>query len=151
MADVVDKATRSRMMSGIRSHDTKIELAIRKALFAQGFRYRLNNRDLPGRPDIVLPKYRAAIFVHGCFWHGHDCPYFRWPASNAEFWREKITKNMKRDQSNWAALTAMGWRHLTVWECALKGASAEAVKALADQLANWLKSKSGSSQIKGKA
>lgn len=121
LADVVSPATRSRMMSGIRGKDTKPELAIRRGLHALGFRYRLHARDLPGKPDIVLPRWRAVIFVHGCFWHGHDCHLFKWPKTRTEFWRQKITTNRQNDEKAVAALHAQGWRVLIVWECALKG------------------------------
>ena len=93
MADVVDRKTRSRMMSGIRGKNTRPELLIRKGLHARGFRFRLHDKRLPGKPDLVLPKYSAVIFVHGCFWHGHDCHLFKWPQSRREFWRKKITRN----------------------------------------------------------
>ena len=97
MVDVVDSATRSRMMAGIRSKSTQPELTIRKALHAQGFRYRLHPGNVPGHPDIALPRYRAAVFVNGCFWHGHDCQLFHFPATRPEFWREKIARNRLRD------------------------------------------------------
>ena len=90
MADVVDKATRSRMMAGIKGKDTNPEIFLRKALFALGFRFRLHRPDIPGRPDIVLPKHRALVLVHGCYWHGHQCRNFKWPVTNAQFWRDKI-------------------------------------------------------------
>ena len=121
MADIVDSATRSRMMRGIGSRDTKPEIRLRKALFAQGFRYRVNAKGLPGRPDILLPRYRAAIFVHGCFWHGHDCKRgARQPKTNAEYWRAKIARNVARDEAALGALTDKDWRVLTLWECELK-------------------------------
>ena len=93
MTDIVDRKTRSRMMSGIRSRNTRIEITVRKRLFSLGFRYRINDRRLPGKPDMVFPKYRAVIFTHGCFWHGHDCKYFRLPSSNRDFWQAKISRN----------------------------------------------------------
>ena len=120
MADVVDPATRSRMMSGIRGKNTKPELMIRKALHARGFRYRLHC-DLPGKPDICLPKHRAVIFVHGCFWHGHDCARgSRKPRANADYWTAKLARNVVRDRDVAARLTDDGWRVVTVWECDLK-------------------------------
>lgn len=122
MADIVDAATRSRMMSGIKGKDTKPEMAIRKMLHAAGFRYRLHDKRLPGKPDLVLPKYNTAIFVHGCFWHGHEnCPLFRLPGTRQEFWSDKIGGNVKRDQSNSRALLESGWDVVTVWECAMRG------------------------------
>ncbi|HAQ34711.1 MAG TPA: very short patch repair endonuclease [Alphaproteobacteria bacterium] len=117
MTDVVPPRVRSRMMSGIRGKDTKPEMVVRRGLHAMGFRFRLHDRSLPGNPDLVLRKYRTVIFVHGCFWHRHDCRYFKWPATRPEFWRNKILRNVERDEENVAALEAMGWRVLTVWEC----------------------------------
>jgi len=119
--DVLTAAQRSFNMSRIRGRDTAPELLIRRALHAEGFRYRLHDRKLPGRPDLVFPKYRAVIFVHGCFWHGHDCHLFKWPATRREFWEGKITRNRERDCSAGRALRHNGWRTLTIWECALKG------------------------------
>ena len=121
MADVVTPAVRSRMMSGIRSKDTLQEVRLRKALHAVGFRFRLHRRDLPGTPDITLPKYRAVVFMHGCFWHGHDCHLFKWPSTRPQFWSEKIEANKQRDLKARLGLLDMGWRRLVIWECALKG------------------------------
>ena len=124
--DVHDKKTRSYNMSMIKGKNTKPEELVRKYLFSQGFRYRKNVRTLPGSPDIVLPKYKTVIFVNGCFWHGHKgCRYFVWPENNADFWREKITKNIQRDARKIALLEQAGWRVLVVWECELKKAKAE--------------------------
>lgn len=115
------------MMAGIGPTDTKPELVIRKGLHALGYRFRLgrsyceNGRLLPGRPDVVFPGRRAVIFINGCFWHGHDCSLFRWPATRPEFWREKITGNIARDTRVREALLSHGWRVLDVWECTLKG------------------------------
>ena len=117
MADIVDAATRSRMMSGIRRRDTKLEVAVRKALHARGFRYRVDVRKLPGCPDIVLPRWRAVIFVHGCFWHAHDCGLCRIPSTRPEFWREKLSANAERDRRNETRLLDAGWRVATIWEC----------------------------------
>lgn len=125
-------------MSGIRGRDTRIEVAVRKALFARGFRYRLNVRRLPGRPDLVLPRYNAAVFIHGCYWHGHDCGLFRLPSTNREFWQTKINSNRERDLRNAAALRAAGWRVAIVWECALRGRGEDAVCKVARDLARWL-------------
>jgi DNA mismatch endonuclease (patch repair protein) len=105
------------MMSGIKAKDTKPEMIIRKALHAAGFRYRLHVRDLPGRPDLVFPKYKAVIFVHGCFWHGHDCRYFKLPSTRTEFWERKIADNKSRDAQNIAELFSKGWKVIVVWEC----------------------------------
>ena len=119
--DVHDKKTRSYNMSCIRSKNTKPEETVRKYLFSQGFRYRKNDKRLPGTPDIVLPKYKTVIFVNGCFWHGHeDCRYFVVPKTNTEFWINKINNNRIRDQKKISELEAMGWKVITVWECELK-------------------------------
>jgi DNA mismatch endonuclease (patch repair protein) len=136
MADTVDKATRSRMMAGIRGKDTKPEMAIRSALHSAGFRYRLHVAGLPGRPDVVFPKYRAVIFVHGCFWHRHpDCWWTTTPSSNALFWAEKFDQNVARDNRNIACLKKMGWRVAIVWECTLRAQSQEKVVVAIEQ---WL-------------
>lgn len=132
LADIVSPEVRSRMMAGIGPGDTKPELAIRKGLCALGYGYRLgrrykrNGRLLPGRPDIVFPGRKAVILVHGCFWHGHDCPLFKWPAkgegSEKEVnWRRKLQGNIERDRRVRASLLAEGWRVLEVWECTLRG------------------------------
>ena len=126
MADVHSPETRSYNMSRIRGKNTKPEELVRKYLFAQGFRYRKNDARLPGRPDIVLPKYKTVIFVNGCFWHAHEgCRYFVWPKNNAEFWKKKIGGNIERDERNQALLTELGWRVIVVWECELKPSTAE--------------------------
>lgn len=108
-------------MSRIRCRDTKPEEIVRKYLFSRGFRYRKNDPSLPGKPDIVLPKYKTVIFVNGCFWHGHEgCRYFVWPKNNSDFWKKKIEGNMARDVKNYQLLHNLGWRVLIVWECDLK-------------------------------
>jgi DNA mismatch endonuclease (patch repair protein) len=112
-------------MSRIRSTNSKPEEIVRKHLFANGFRYRKNDKRYPGKPDIVLPKYKTVIFVHGCFWHMHDCGRFVWPTSNEEYWKTKIARNIERDESNVAALKQAGWNVLVVWECELKKKSAQ--------------------------
>jgi DNA mismatch endonuclease (patch repair protein) len=138
MPDVVDKETRSRMMAGIRGKDTQPERVLRSALHRRGLRYRLHFRGLPGRPDIVFPKFRAVIFVHGCFWHRHEgCRYATTPASNAAFWKTKFDSNVSRDQRNIEALLKAGWRVAIVWECELRSSS---LPGIAEQLTRWLKS-----------
>ena len=118
-------------MSRIRSRDTKPEEIVRKHLFSQGFRYRKNDSSLPGKPDIVLPKYKTVIFVNGCFWHGHEgCRYFVWPKNNSDFWRTKITSNTERDKQNHIRLQELGWNVIVIWECSLKRNLLE--KTLAD-------------------
>lgn len=148
MADVVDPATRSRMMSGIRGKNTKPELMIRKALHARGFRYRLHCK-LPGKPDLCLPKHRAVIFVHGCFWHGHDCHLFKWPSTRPEFWREKIARNRAVDAAAVEKLLAEGWRVATVWECALKGRERLPFDTVLDGCETWLRGAAQTLEIRG--
>lgn len=130
MSDVVDKATRSRMMSGIRGKDTGPELQIRKALHRLGFRYRVHRSKLPGRPDIVLAKHQAVILVHGCFWHRHSgCKFATNPKTRPDFWLAKFRENTLRDQRNVDELLNLGWRVGIVWECAIKDLGAEKVTA----------------------
>jgi len=150
VTDVVDKATRSRMMSGIRSKDTKPELQIRKALHARGFRYLLHDKRLPGKPDIVLPRYNAVIFVHGCFWHGHDCHLFKMPKTRREFWRRKIARNREKDAESYKSLRKQGWYILTVWECALKGRGRYPADMVTNKIAHWIEYSLRSRSIKGK-
>lgn len=122
--DVHNKKTRSYNMSRIKGKNTKPEEIVRKYLFSKGFRYRKNDKRLPGSPDIVLPKYKTVIFVNGCFWHKHEhCKYFKWPKTNAEFWKNKIEQNVLRDFINQNHLKSMGWNVLIVWECQLKKAN----------------------------
>lgn len=129
--DVVDSPTRSRMMAGIKSKDTVPEMKVRKYLHRLGFRYRLHARELPGSPDLVLPKHRLAIFVHGCFWHRHPgCRYATTPASNLAFWERKFQANTERDARQHDALSALGWRQITVWECELKRDAADRLQRL---------------------
>ena len=121
MADVHTPEQRSYNMSQIHGKNTKPEEIVRKYLFSQGFRYRKNDPRLPGKPDIVLPKYKTVVFVNGCFWHGHeDCKYFVWPKNNEEFWRHKITGNITRDSQKHMQLKKLGWKVIVVWECQLK-------------------------------
>lgn len=149
MTDIVDTATRSRMMSGIRSKNTKPEMLLRQGLHAAGLRFRLHDRQLPGRPDLVFPRYRAVIFAHGCFWHGHDCHLFRWPATREDFWRAKIGRNREVDARALAGLAGQGWRHAIVWECALKGKERMALPDVITRLAGWLRSDAVSLELPG--
>src|SRR5690554_4709711 len=120
MADIVDSKTRSRMMSGIKGKHTRPELLVRSGLHRLGFRFRLHPRNLSGRPDLILPKYRVAIFVHGCFWHRHPgCKYATTPTTREDFWRAKFEANVERDRRKARELREAGWRVLTVWECTL--------------------------------
>ncbi len=140
MTDIVDRQTRSRMMSGIRGKNTKPELIIRKRLHASGFRYKLHDKKLPGKPDMVFPKYKAVIFVNGCFWHGHNCHLFKWPASREEFWRTKITRTQEKDKENIEELLSNGWRVLQIWECAIKGKKRLPLETIIEHTVFWLKS-----------
>lgn len=129
MADVHTPERRSYNMSRIRSKDTKPEEKVRKYLFAKGFRYRKNVRNLPGCPDIVLTKYKTVIFVQGCFWHMHDCGRFHWPSTNREYWEQKIWRNVERDKLNRERLQILGWKVLRVWECELNKKSIDETMA----------------------
>lgn len=148
-ADIVSTDTRSRMMSGIRGKNTKPELVIRSALHRKGFRFRLHRKDLPGRPDLVFPCHHAVLFVHGCFWHRHDCHLFRWPSTRQDFWREKIEANAARDRRHHLALLEAGWRIATVWECALKGRARLPLSEVVDACAVWLNSDKRILEIEG--
>lgn len=128
------------MMAGIRSKNTKPEIVIRRGLHRKGFRYRLHKRDLPGKPDLYFPKYRAAIFVNGCFWHGHACPLFKIPKTRTAFWVEKIAQNVARDEKNRTLLEQLGIRHCTVWECQTRGKAGGNVARVIEECAEWLKS-----------
>ena len=140
--DRVDAAKRSAIMRSVRSKDTKPEMALRSALHARGLRFRLHAKLLPGRPDIVLPRWRACIFVHGCFWHRHGCSMTTTPKSNFEFWNAKFAANQDRDRRAVEALSGSGWRALTVWQCGLTGNGS--VEACATFVMDWL---SGSNSV----
>ena len=121
MADVLSKEQRHRCMSNIRGKNTKPELIVRKFLFSKGLRFRLHRKDLPGNPDIVLPKYKTVVFINGCFWHGHDgCKYYTLPKSNVDFWESKITNNKNRDVLNEIKLKELGWKVIRIWECEIR-------------------------------
>lgn len=137
MTDIVDQKTRSRMMSGIRGKNTKPEMALRRALHARGFRFRLHSGKVHGRPDLVLPKHRAVVFVHGCFWHRHEgCRYTTSPSTHPEFWQAKFEANIARDSAVRTTLLEDGWRVATVWECALR--KPDQVAASDELLSAWL-------------
>ena len=137
MVDIVDAATRSRMMAGIRGKNTGPEVSLRRAMHARGFRYRLHVRSMPGRPDLIFPRYKAVVFVHGCFWHRHEgCRYATSPATRPEFWTEKFAANVARDRNNEGRLRDAGWRIAVVWECALK----RSIDDVAEHLSSWLQS-----------
>lgn len=139
MADVVDKATRSRMMAGIRGKNTKPELVIRSALHRRGLRFKLHDAALPGKPDLVFPKFGAVVFIHGCFWHRHECQYFKWPRSNKAFWRSKLLGNVRRDAVMLSALENAGWRVCVLWECGLKQKNIAVLDRIHEQIAKWIR------------
>lgn len=139
MVDIVDKATRSRMMSGIRGKNTQPELLIRRCLHRRGFRYLLHSGTLPGKPDLVFPKFKAVIYVHGCFWHAHECDYFKLPSSNRAFWRKKIKANVERDRRKIIQIRQLGWRSLVIWECAIRTALKSESSVLCDIASAWIK------------
>lgn len=147
MADVVSPEVRSRMMAGIRGKDTKPELQVRSGLHRRGLRFRLHAKDLPGKPDLVFRKFKAVVFIHGCFWHGHDCPLFRLPGTRTDFWRDKIARNRANDARATAALREAGWRVAVVWECSMRGRTAVGLDAVCDALAEWLRSPSREASI----
>lgn len=140
MADIVPPEIRSRMMASIRGKNTQPERLIRRGLHALGFRFLLHDKRMPGKPDIVLPKYAAVIFVHGCFWHGHDCSLFKWPATRQEFWQPKIERNKHLDAAAEEAILAARWRCAVVWECALRGSRKLGLDAVLRRCADWIQS-----------
>ena len=129
--------SRSYNMSMIKGKDTKPEMLVRRFLFGNGFRYRVNLKGLPGKPDIVLRKYGVVIFINGCFWHGHSCPLFKWPSTRVEFWQNKIGGNIKRDQLNTEKLLEQGWRVLIWWECNTR--NREAFEVAVEKAVMWLR------------
>jgi len=131
------KNARSRMMSSVKSKNTAPELNVRKALFARGIRYRLHNKALPGSPDLVFPKYKAVIFIHGCFWHNHHCKAGKLPRTNRDFWKKKLQGNARRDLRNIAELKSMGWRVRVIWSCTLRDKSVISAQGL-NQIIKWL-------------
>lgn len=147
MTDVHTKEQRSRNMSAVRGKNTTPELHVRRSLHAAGYRFRLHDKQLPGRPDLTLPKYRTAIFVDGCFWHGHDCPLFKVPSTRTEFWLAKIGQNRARDAINEQSLISAGWRVLRVWECALRGKGKIGPDTLVAKFEEWLASEEESGEI----
>jgi len=139
------------MMSGIRGKNTKPEILIRKRLHALGYRYRLHSGAVPGRPDFVLPRFHAAVFVNGCFWHGHDCSLFRLPDTRRDFWKKKIERNRERDRDVSQQLADAGWRQLVIWECALRGPGRIGLDATVSDAAAWLEGSGSSAEIRGAA
>ena len=140
MVDVHSPEARSRNMAAIKGKNTKPELLIRRNLHARGLRYRLHDKRLPGKPDLVFPKYHAAIFVNGCFWHGHECETFHWPSDRADFWRDKILTTRARDKRKIDAMLNAGWRCLIIWECLLRGGALAELPDLVDRVEGWIRS-----------
>jgi len=149
MPDVVSPDVRSRMMAGIRGTNTKPELTLRRALHAAGFRFRLHDRSLPGKPDIVLPRHHAVLFAHGCFWHGHDCHLFRMPSTRPEFWSAKIARNREVDLRADGELSRAGWRIGVVWECSLKGRTRRDIAEVTGLCTDWLRGSDQRIEIRG--
>ena len=149
MPDIVSKEKRSEMMAGIKGQNTKPEILIRKLIHSLGFRYRLHYKKLPGKPDIVLPKYKAAILINGCFWHWHNCSFFKMPSSNQDFWRNKIESNRNRDQIQIANLTSLGYKVLIIWECSLRGKNKLLLSDIGRKIENWLINDKNNSEISG--
>src|SRR5579862_3412857 len=137
------------MMAGIRGKNTKPEIILRKGLHRRGFRYGLHSSDVPGKPDMVFRSRRAVIFVHGCFWHGHDCRFFRLPGTRPDFWEKKIDSNRARDVIVAEQLRVGGWRSLVIWECAIRGQKEKAVERVLNRVALWLKSQRRCAEIRG--
>ncbi len=150
MTDVVDRKTRSRMMAGIRGKDTRPEMLIRQGLHRAGFRYRLHNARLPGRPDLVFSSRHAVILINGCFWHGHPCHLFKWPSTRRHWWRDKINGTRRRDRQAMKQLLIADWRVLTIWECALKGNTRRPLEHVISQTIRWLDGKKPIREITGR-
>ena len=149
VTDTFSPAKRSQIMSRIRAKDTSPEIKIRKGLHALGFRYRLHDRHLPGKPDLVFPRYKSVIFVNGCFWHGHSCHLFRWPSSNEEYWKPKISRTIARDKENLRLLREYGWRVLVIWECAFRGRFRFPMENVIEMASEWLVSEGHECELKG--
>lgn len=149
--DTVDARTRSRIMASVGQRNTGVEVMLRSALHAAGLRYRLHDRSLPGSPDLVFPRFRAAVFIHGCYWHAHGCHRSSVPKSRRAFWMDKFEANKLRDARKAQALLADGWRVLDVWECALRGKTARDPDAVASLVRRWLTSTAERGSIAGRS
>jgi DNA mismatch endonuclease (patch repair protein) len=148
--DVLTPDQRRRCMATIKGRNTKPEIVLRKALFSLGLRYQLHQKRLPGTPDLVFPKHRAVVFIHGCFWHGHGCKLFVVPATNREFWVNKIGGNGSRDKKVICALKALGWRVMTVWECTIRGRDGLPVVEVAGKISRWLHTRKPMGELPGR-
>lgn len=151
MADNVANEIRSRVMSHIRGKNTKPEMIIRSGLHKLGYRFRLHHKKLPGKPDIVLPRYNVIILVNGCFWHGHNCPLFRLPGTRTSFWKKKIEDTRLRDSKNITEYKKLGWRVLVVWECAIRGKDDTELASLINKCDRWIQSTSKHKSFQSKA
>ncbi|MBQ4875262.1 MAG: DNA mismatch endonuclease Vsr [Rickettsiaceae bacterium H1] len=149
--DIFTKEKRSKIMSEIRSKDTKPEIMLRKALFNKGYRYRTHAKNIDGKPDIYLKKYNAVIFFHGCFWHGHNCKLGKLPKTRIEFWKNKIESNKKRDSNIANALKSKGYRVLIVWGCVFQGKGQNRLGEVIDRVTEWINSKNSSNEILSKS
>ena len=149
MADIVSPEKRSQMMASIKGKNTKPEIAIRKALHRMGFRYKLHDKTLPGTPDLVFPKYKAVLFIHGCFWHGHNCNLFKLPSTRPDFWMDKITRNQYVDQKNISDLNCRNWRTATIWECSIRKNAKYDVSEVIKIFTQWLVSDKKIFEIRG--
>lgn len=147
--DVHSPEQRRYNMSQIRGKNTRPELLVRRGLHSAGLRFRLHVKELPGRPDLVFPRFKTAVMVNGCFWHGHDCPLFRMPHANADFWHAKIIENRKRDKRNLESLTQAGWRTLIIWECSLKGRSQRPLDELLVEATIFIRGSTPTHEIAG--
>lgn len=145
--DNLSREKRSRIMASIKAKDTMPETVIRKALHRRGFRYKLHDSGLPGKPDIVLPRYKAIVEINGCFWHGHNCYLFRLPSTRQSFWLAKIIRNKERGSINHKSLESVGWRVLVIWECAIAGKSRVPLDDLVVEISDWILQGKGSEQI----
>lgn len=149
MVDVLTADQRRLNMSRIRNTDTAPELLLRRGLHMRGYRFRLHRKDLPGCPDLTLPKHKGVIFVNGCFWHGHKCPMFKIPATRSEFWTEKISKNRKRDALALSSLATAGWRTFVLWECSTRGPGRKHLDAILDAVVTWLEGNGATGTLTG--
>lgn len=149
MVDIVSPEKRSKMMSNIQGKNTKPEILIRKNLYSKGYRYKLHVKSLQGKPDIVLSKYNALIFINGCFWHKHNCHLFKWPKTRRFFWETKINKNIENDQKNHIKLLNENWRILIVWECSIKGKTKKTMEIVINDIVEWLHSDINFKEIEG--
>ena len=149
MTDIVTPTVRSRMMSAIKGRNTKPELLVRKRLFARGLRYSLHVSSFPGKPDLVFRRYNAVVFVHGCFWHAHECDLFKWPRTRPEWWKDKLMANRRRDIQVKGLIRDIGWRQLTIWECAIRGVGRRDLSEVMAMASIWISDSCVDEEITG--